>query len=518
MATLTPNLKLILADNLTADSRANLNKIDALGGSTLVDNTGNLRVRSKQDIQLQPNSSDIGGSGTLGTVTIGESGSDISKLDIYASEIDFNSATLTGLSVAWTDLDFTSSDATDITNIASTISGNSAVAANTTHRGRTDNPHSVTAAQVGAYTTAAADALLADKADQTSLDAHTGASTGVHGVTGSVVGTSDAQTLSNKTISATSNTLSDITNSEISSGASIAYSKLNLSSSIQVSDLDGAFSLPWTSLSKSGSDLADLATKSHTDLDDIGTNTHAQIDAHISASSAHGTSSQIVGVSDAATLTNKTISASDNTITDITTASLDSGFSLDGSQVTPDFDNQVIKTTASLQFSEGGFTTDLQAAQAGQTTNLTFSLPNTAGSNGQVLQTNGSGELSWTSTLTAALQENEVDVGDSSNQRAAVDTSSVGDILASATTGLTVKDGVVPQQVTEAWLTADGTSKTVTHNFSTRNVLVQVLDSADDYINVEVETIKRPDDNSVVLTSSEAPSSSWTVLVSEVLN
>jgi hypothetical protein len=39
-----------------------------------------------------------------------------------------------------------------------------------------------------------------NKADNTSFTTHTGASSGVHGVTGSVVGTSDSQTLTNKTL------------------------------------------------------------------------------------------------------------------------------------------------------------------------------------------------------------------------------------------------------------------------------------------------------------------------------
>ena len=91
MATLTSNLKLILADDLTSDARANLNKIDTLGGSTLVDNTGNLRVRSKQNITLVPNSNDIGGTGSGGTVTIGESGNNITSLVINADSFQLGS-------------------------------------------------------------------------------------------------------------------------------------------------------------------------------------------------------------------------------------------------------------------------------------------------------------------------------------------------------------------------------------------------------------------------------------------
>jgi hypothetical protein len=99
----------------------------------------------------------------------------------------------------------------------------------------------------------------------------------------------------------------------------------------------------WAQIDKTVSDLADITTKSHTSLTDVGTNTHAQIDTHISdTTNPHSVTAAQVGLGNVdntsdltkdaatATLTNKTIDADNNTITNIGTTELEDDISFPG--------------------------------------------------------------------------------------------------------------------------------------------------------------------------------------------
>ena len=104
----------------------------------------------------------------------------------------------------------------------------------------------------------------------TEIDTHLTSSSGVHGVTGSVVGTSDNQSLTTKTID-------DSTNSVTAKALYTASSKVNIDETVptlnQALIISHASSTPY---------VASWKTIDHTNLTNIGTNTHSQIDSFIS--------------------------------------------------------------------------------------------------------------------------------------------------------------------------------------------------------------------------------------------
>jgi len=138
---------------------------------------------------------------------------------------------------------------------------------------------------------------------------------------------------------------------------------------------------------------------------------------------------------------------------------------------------------------------------------ITWTLPNGNGTDGQVLTTDGSGTLTWTNSTAGALASLS-DTNISSPVSGEVLTYDGADWINQAAAG--------GSSSSDTWANADGTTKTVTHGFSSRNVMVQVIDANNSYTNIEVDSITRPTDSSVVLTSSSAPTANWIVLLTKI--
>jgi hypothetical protein len=141
--------------------------------------------------------------------------------------------------------------------------------------------------------------------DYREANTHIEASSGVHGATGAVVGTTDTQTLTNKTINAANNTVTGITsamitdgtivNGDINASAAIAYSKLNLTGAIVSgdiandtivdADINTAANIAWTKIAPS-------STVSATELgylDGVTSAIQTQIDSKLATSTASST-------------------------------------------------------------------------------------------------------------------------------------------------------------------------------------------------------------------------------------
>lgn len=214
-----------IAGNKTFDNDVIVTGDFTVNGTTTTINTTNLDVADK-NITINDGGNDASSEGA--GITVERTGVDGSLVYEDALSSKFKIGAL-GSEVEVADV----SSSQTITN--KTIDANNNTISNLQHGAEVDDPssgvHGVTGSVVGTSDTQTLTNKTIDADNNTITNLAHGAevddpSSGVHGVAGSVVGDSDSQTLTNKTIDADSNTISNIDNDEIKALAGIDASKI----------------------------------------------------------------------------------------------------------------------------------------------------------------------------------------------------------------------------------------------------------------------------------------------------
>lgn len=331
--TLTRNLRLRIDSNLTAGAKSNLEKLDLLGSTFLTDSTSTLRIRSASDISIEPESPDLGGTALGGTLTIGSASHILSSVQIWSSEIRVAS----GISL----LD---------QGVAPTVARSLSLR-------YLSSPSDILADRILTLDPQGADRTLTLGGSLTLSGGSltlglVGSSSVVLPLSGTLATLAGAETLTNKIIDASQNTIQGLNNSSIAPAAGISYSKLSLAGSILDSDVATGASIAYGKLALSNSILL-------SDLQPSIAIPYTYLDLFHS------------------------LQASD----------LSPGIQIPGDQVVPNFQGDVT-THGSLILSGPSYDTTLSPSGS-LTSNLEFVLPSDTGSSGQILQTDGLGGLSW---------------------------------------------------------------------------------------------------------------------------
>lgn len=355
--TLTPNLKLRIDSNLTANAKYNLSRLDLLGATFLVDSTNSLNLRSQTNIVIEPNSADIGGSGVSGSVSIGTANHKITSLNVYATDLNL-------------DGNFSLLDQ------ATGSTGKLGLVYNSSINGTADNnARTITLDVNGANRQLVLGGNLSLLGDNLVLNV-SGPSDLNLPTSGTLATLAGVETLTNKTIDADQNILSNISNDEIKTGAGIVYSKLDLTGGIVNADINSAAAIAYSKLNLAGS----------------------LVDSDVAASAAIAYSKLALTNS----ITNTDVSATAdiaysklNLEDSIVDGDIAPSAAILGTKILPQFGAQNIRTEATLELYNGTYITALAQASSGQTQNLTFKLPNNYGITNQILTTDGSGNLGW---------------------------------------------------------------------------------------------------------------------------
>lgn len=437
--TLTRNLKLRINSNLTADAKYNLERLDLLGSTFLVDSTNTLKIRSITDILLEPESPDVGGSGVNGVLSIGTANHSLSAINLYAQTIQLNSP----ISL----LDQASGGSKYLQlQYKSDINGLVDTAANRV----------VSIDLDGANRSLVFGGDLSVLGGSIVLNTSVGSNVIVP-LSGTLSTLAGLETLTNKTIDASANTITNITNSSVSSSAGISYSKLNLSGSIQNSDVSPSAAISYSKLSLGNSILnADINATAAIDYSKL----------HLTTSIVDGDIAPGAAIQYGKLFLNGSV----------TNADLSPTAAIARSKIATGTPNHVLINDGSGNFSH----TNVLPISMGGTGSAT---PNGALSGLLPLQTGNSGKFLAT---------------DGMNTYWGTPSGGGG--------------GGTVVHFEDNWITTDGASKVVTHNLSSTSVEVTIIDLDDSSI-LMVDSIVASSANSITLSASESPANNWKVVI-----
>jgi hypothetical protein len=210
-----------------------------------------------------------------------------------------------------------------------------------------------------------------------------------------------------------------LTNSDISTGAAIARSKLapGLANQVVTNSGDGTLtSLPALPVGLGGTGVAGTAT--YPTAGTVQTESNAGI---LTNKTIDGNSNTISNIQKSSLLLSNSITDADiaataaidhsklNLVNSISNAQVAVGAAIQGTKTDASFGAQSVKTGVGIDLQIGGYRTRLKPAQVGQNANVDLELPNTQGTSGQVLTTDGFGKLGWLSTGTGSVTSVNVD-------------------------------------------------------------------------------------------------------------
>jgi hypothetical protein len=554
--TLTRYLKLKIADDLSADAKYNLSRLDALGATFINDVNETLNIRSAADITIEPEAPAVGGGPSNGTVTIGTASHFV---NVLANSLSFTIRSALSLPSG------TSGGNPTYLNLSSGSNTNRSLVLNVTPATST-----LTVADSGTIVTKDGNGDFSAGVITASFNGPlTGNVTGnlTGNVVGNVTGNVTGSLFGNATTATTAANLSgtnltgDVTNSgntttvvtvggqfanhvATATSLALAATDANTASTIVKRDASGNFvagTISATTINAASvvasSLIGSLSTSNLTGTVAIanggtGATTASGARASLGVTAANilpsytGNALATLRVNAGATDVEWVLGAGQGTVTGVTASS---PLSVTGNpSVAPNITIPAATSLASGYLTSADWTTFNSREPA-----------ISSGTTGQYWR----GDKSWQTLDKSAVglsnADNTSDVNkpissatqtaldakyDASNPSAFVNASgakaaSVVNSYAGSETDQAASVSAMKAYVTSqgagstayTWSTADGVTKAITHSLNKTTISVTVYDENGE--DILVDTVDRTSNNAVTLTSSAAPTGNWTVVI-----